>query len=543
MEDKFILGAIESPVDLRDYDYSMLAGATDVEIPESFELDYDIPVQNQGKVNSCVAFSLSEMKSYIDNSNYSSGFIYANRSDDDHQGTGLIPREALKHLVKEGDCLKASFDYNIEYPAIKEKISEIGIDKLYAEASQFKSLAYIRLSADEIKEYLVKYKKPIMIVVKVYQNFYTAKTNKGIIPSEPIGTYKGNHAMVIVGYDKNTLKIVNSWGNTGDNGYYYLDINSSIIRELWALEDERNVNRPKKKKYTIGWNKDDKGWWYSQDGLTYVKGDWKQINGNWFRFDSNGYAYQNCWFKYDKDNKWYYFDDNCYMVANKWIQSDGKWYRLGPDGAMLIGWFKDTDGNWYYLDIAKGYMYSNCRILIDGEYYSFDVYGAWIKGGAAGLSTKGAKFIESWEGFSSTWEDVGDGYLTIGIGTATSGALGRKLYNQGIRTCTHEQAYKWLQEECKSCYNAIKNKLDANGITLSQNKIDALISMAYNIGEAGLLGSTLFKNICNAETNTKILKYNFQAWSKCNGKTWEGLLRRRNSEFNLFVYGDYTGNK
>ena len=23
-----------------------------------------------------------------------------------------------------------------------------------------------------------------------------------------------------------------------------------------------------------------------------------------------------------------------------------------------------------------------------------------------GLSTKGAKFIESWEGFSSTWEDV-----------------------------------------------------------------------------------------------------------------------------------------
>ena len=141
MEDKFILGAIESPVDLRDYDYSMLAGAADVEIPETFELDYDIPIQDQGKVNSCVAFSLSEMKSYIDNSNYSSGFIYANRSDDDHQGTGLIPREALKHLVKEGDCLKASFDYNIEYPAIKEKISEVGADKLYTEASQFKSLA------------------------------------------------------------------------------------------------------------------------------------------------------------------------------------------------------------------------------------------------------------------------------------------------------------------------------------------------------------------------------------------------------------------
>ena len=61
MEDKFILGAIESPVDLRDYDYSTLADAAEVEIPESFELDYCIPVQNQGKVNSCVAFSLSEI--------------------------------------------------------------------------------------------------------------------------------------------------------------------------------------------------------------------------------------------------------------------------------------------------------------------------------------------------------------------------------------------------------------------------------------------------------------------------------------------------
>ena len=237
MEDKFILGAIESPVDLRDYDYSMLAGAADVEIPESFELDYDIPVQNQGNVGSCVAHALMEMKSYIDNEMYSIGFIYGNRNDDDYQGNGLVPREALKHLVKDGDCFKESFNFNIEYPAIKNKMIEVGIDKLLIEASEHKSLAYISLKPGEIKEYLVKYKKPIMIVVKVYQNFYTAKTNKGIIPSEPVGAYKGNHAMVIVGYDKDTLKIVNSWGNTGYNGYYYLDINSNIIRELLALED------------------------------------------------------------------------------------------------------------------------------------------------------------------------------------------------------------------------------------------------------------------------------------------------------------------
>ena len=223
------------------------------------------------------------------------------------------------------------------------------------------------------------------------------------------------------------------------------------------------------------------------------------------------------------------------MVTNKWIQSDGKWYRLGPDGAMLTGWFKDDNGKWSYLDIDKGYAYCDCTILIDGKYYSFDENCYWIENN--GLSTEGAKFIENWEGFSSTWEDVGDGYQTIGIGTATSGNLGKQLYNSGVESCTHEQAYQWLIQECQGCYNAIKDKVN----NLSKNQTDALISMAYNIGEGGLLGSTLFKNICNGVTDKDTIYSNFLAWSKWNGKTWEGLLKRRKAEYNLFMYGDYSG--
>ena len=357
MENEFILGAIESPTDLRDYDYSMVTGSSEeIEIPEKFELDYDIPVQNQGNVGSCVAHALMEMKSYIDNDMYSIGFIYGNRNDNDFQGSGLIAREALKHLVKEGDCFKESFDYNIEYPEIRNKMSEIGIDKLYAEASQFKSLAYIRLSADEIKEYLVKYKKPIMIVVRVYKNFYTAKTNKGIIPSKPVGAYKGNHAMVIVGYDKDTLKIVNSWGNTGDNGYYYLDINSSIIKELWALEDVKNVNRPKK---NFGWEKvlpkqpsERLRWKYLKDNSQYAKDEWLQIKGKWYYF-KNEYCLDNEWYYYTKDGKWYYFmKDSCEMATNYWCLWKNKYYYLGSDGAMLTdcitpdGYRVDKNGVW-----------------------------------------------------------------------------------------------------------------------------------------------------------------------------------------------------
>jgi len=69
--------------------------------------------------------------------------------------------------------------------------------------------------------------------------------------------------------------------------------------------------------------------------------------------------------------------------------------------------------------------------------------------------------------------------------------------------------------------------------------------MAYNIGETGLLGSTLFKNICNGNFDEDTIKTNFLAWHKSNGNVSleKGLLRRRLSEFNLFMYGDYTGNK
>ena len=60
------------------------------------------------------------------------------------------------------------------------------------------------------------------------------------------------------------------------------------------------------------------------------------------------------------------------MVTNKWIYDKDKWYRLGSDGAMLTGWFKDATGKYCYFDIAKGYAYCNCTVLIDGKYYTFD---------------------------------------------------------------------------------------------------------------------------------------------------------------------------
>ena len=72
------------------------------------------------------------------------------------------------------------------------------------------------------------------------------------------------------------------------------------LRKRWA-----NINEFKKllvnplvdynsHHYRIGWNKDDRGWWFSPDGETYLKDGyfkckWSQ-GESWFMFDSEGYC-------------------------------------------------------------------------------------------------------------------------------------------------------------------------------------------------------------------------------------------------------------
>ena len=241
-------GAINSPIDERDYLYNPVC-ANQKELPSSFSLDYNYHILNQGSVGSCVAHSLSEMKSYIDsvenNNMYSVGFIYANRKNGDISGSGMIPRQALSNLVSDGDCYNSDFPINEEYPSILKTLDTYGKDQLFEKASKHKSKAFAKLEIEQIKEYLFNQQKPIMITVKVYSSFYESRYRKGEVPNQIYGTYFGSHAMEIIGYDEDKLKIVNSWGKDfGDSGFVYIDINNPIIRELWVLEDEKNIIKP-----------------------------------------------------------------------------------------------------------------------------------------------------------------------------------------------------------------------------------------------------------------------------------------------------------
>lgn len=300
-------------------------------------------------------------------------------------------------------------------------------------------------------------------------------------------------------------------------------------------ENTKNVKALGVQRYTIGWNKDDKGWWYSPDGMAYYKEEWRLIKGEYYYFNKDGYALSGEWFQSPISKKWYYLEkDTCKMLSNRWILDKEKWYRLGEGGAMLTGWFQDTNGKWSYLDLDKGYAYRNTTILIDGKYYTFDNSCYWIKDNDSLVTDSLVEFIKSYEGFFANKYKCPAGVWTIGYGTT-------KTEYVNLGTCTKEQATQWLKEEVEAMAKQIKKDLDNKKITLKQNEFDALCSFAYNCGTSALLGSTLYRRICQGVRDSS-LKDNFTAWSNANGQRLQGLYNRRIEEYDMFAYSDYKRN-
>ena len=227
------------------------------------------------------------------------------------------------------------------------------------------------------------------------------------------------------------------------------------------------------------------------------------------------------------------------MAVGWFKDSDSNWYYLNSNGQMQTGWYQDTDGKWYYLNEVHsdtydvGVMVHDCTLDINGKTYSFDKKGVWKD---SYVSDECIDFIKSWEGYYSK-----PYYDCVGVKTLGYGMTGEEI--EGIDYVTEEQATEMLKEWINKKYApVIKSDLDSKGITLKQNEFDALVSFAYNCGTAGLLGSTLYKNICAGIRDSNTIISNFQAWSNGGGHRIEGLYRRRTKEAAMFLNSDYTGN-
>jgi len=150
------------------------------------------------------------------------------------------------------------------------------------------------------------------------------------------------------------------------------------------------------------------------------------------------------------------------------------------------------------------------------------------------ISKQCVDFVKSFEGFYPT-----PYYDLAHVKTLGYGMTGKEI--QGLTRVTEKQASNMLEYLLDNKYALpIKGDLDRKGIKLTQNQFDALVSMAYNIGVGGVLGSTLYKNICNGIRDKAIITANFQSYSNAGGKRIEGLYRRRTEEAEMFFSNSNT---
>jgi C1A family cysteine protease len=234
-DDHGCFGALVSKKDVRDYRISCASAPT--EFPKEFELKMP-KVKFQGSVSSCVAHAISTTVEYFnslqenDNEEMSVGYIYGNRTNTNHTGSGMYVREAIAATCKYGDVKHTLFPYNEEVPEIIEKFNAVS-KELFEKGEPNRFTSYYRLyTADEIKTSLMK-NGPVVFAMPWYKDIRII--NDAIITSQD--TDAGYHCMVIYGWDERGWKIQNSWSEQwANNGRAILPYDVKIA-EAWGVID------------------------------------------------------------------------------------------------------------------------------------------------------------------------------------------------------------------------------------------------------------------------------------------------------------------
>lgn len=232
------IGAILSPKDVRDY--RAVCATSSTKFPNEFKLDL-VRVKNQGTVGSCVAHSLSEVVEYFNkkqlnvDTEMSTGYIYGNRQNTTHKGSGMVVRDALAVLSKYGTVEKGDFPENIEVPEAIELFQK-RFDDLLGVAYPYRISTYARLKTEEdVKQALMK-NGPVVIAMDWYSDM---KVKNGLLVSSFEKSKKtGGHCMVIYGWDIRGWKVQNSWGRWwGTQGKCVIPYKVNI-REFWTVTDD-----------------------------------------------------------------------------------------------------------------------------------------------------------------------------------------------------------------------------------------------------------------------------------------------------------------
>lgn len=101
------------------------------------------------------------------------------------------------------------------------------------------------------------------------------------------------------------------------------------------------------------------------------------------------------------------------------------------------------------------------------------------------------------------------------------------------------KATELLRNDITIAECAVNNNIS---IPLKQNQFDALVSLAYNIGANNFANSTVVKYVNNPNLHSSVylnLESAWKAWNRSQGQISNGLINRRQNEWDLYNRGIY----
>lgn len=140
------------------------------------------------------------------------------------------------------------------------------------------------------------------------------------------------------------------------------------------------------------------------------------------------------------------------------------------------------------------------------------------------ISERGIDLIKQFEGVRLHAYDDGVGVVTIGYGHTKGVRWGDRI--------TQDEAENLLQQDLVAFERCVADAVD---VPLTQSQFDALVSFAFNVGCGALRRSTL-RSVLNAGDYEGAADQLLR-WNRGGGRVLRGLVRRREAERALFLYG------
>jgi lysozyme len=149
------------------------------------------------------------------------------------------------------------------------------------------------------------------------------------------------------------------------------------------------------------------------------------------------------------------------------------------------------------------------------------------------VNKRGLTLLEAAEGFIDHLYNDSANYCTIGYGRLIKKARcdGTELPQyQGV--ISKQTAEQWLVMDLGQAQITVMTSVTA---PLNDDQYAALCDFVYNVGGNNFQRSTLLQ-VINAKQFDRVPPQ-FDRWVTAGGKTWPGLVKRRNDEVALFFYG------